>query len=66
MKRYLFIIVAVLLSIGLVACSGDEVEKKEVDNVDLDEQEEEVAAEEDESETDQDEEEEDIDRKSVV
>lgn len=35
MKRYLFIIVTVLLSIGLVACSGDEVEEKEVDNVDL-------------------------------
>lgn len=35
MKRYLFIIVAVLLSIGLVACSGDEVEEKEVSNVDL-------------------------------
>ena len=35
LKRYLFIIVAVLLSIGLVACSGDEVEEKEVSNVDL-------------------------------
>lgn len=35
MKRYLFIIVAVLLSVGLVACSGDEVEEKKVDSVEL-------------------------------
>lgn len=35
MRRYLFIIVAVLFSIGLVACSGEEVEEKEVDNIEL-------------------------------
>lgn len=50
MKRYLFIIVTVLLSIGLVACSGDEVEEKEVDNVDLADQDDTDEGEEEEAE----------------
>lgn len=59
MKRYLFIIVAVLVSISLIGCSEDKVEEKEVDHVDLEHQEE-VDTEKEDGETQESTEDEDV------
>lgn len=69
MKRILFILVTLILSIGLAACSGTETEEKEVENVDLsqkeaEEKEEETGTEEDE-EAEEEEEKQEFDEEIV-
>jgi len=65
MRKLLFVVTMMILTLGLVACSGTETEEKSVDNVDLSDGEEAEAAEEDEDTAEEEATEEEADDEEV-